>query len=92
MGISPEYFLDYMSFDAMSSLIKADNEKNKRVLEKERMGWFYTVVAQGNKIKKPSDLITFEWEKKPKRQGKRMTKDELKNTERKAKKWLTRLH
>lgn len=78
-----------MSFDEMASLLKADNEKQKRELERDRMQWFYSLVAPGfSKATKPTDLLVFDWEKAPKKQGRKLTKEELTEKETKAKKWL----
>jgi len=78
-----------MSFEAMSRLLEAENERKKRELENDRIQWFYTLIAPGlSKVEKPQDIVTFDWEKKEKKHGKRLTKEQLKEQETKANKWL----
>ena len=88
MGISPEYFLDKMSFDEVASIVKANNEKIRREFEKDRMQWFYTLLAPGlSKVSKPQDIVTFEWEKEQ-RPKKEYSKEQVEKNLKQAKKWL----
>lgn len=64
-----------MSFDEMESILIADRERYKRDLERDRINWFFTVIAPGmSKAKEPSDIYTFEWEVE-KSKGKKISKD-----------------
>lgn len=65
LGISPSYFLDEMSQSEVSAALKADIERSKSDWEQTRLQCFYSLIAQaGNKkIKKPTDLFSFPWEK-----------------------------
>jgi hypothetical protein len=54
-----------MSFGEISALLNTIKEKEQEEWEKMRLQWFYTVASQpGSKLKRPSDLIRFSWEKK----------------------------
>jgi hypothetical protein len=84
IGIEPGYFLDEMSQDELTAIMKAKSEKeateNKVTWEQTRNICFFTVVAMnGTKtIKKPEDVFSLPWDKK-KRESKRvLTKDEAK--------------
>jgi hypothetical protein len=78
-----------MSFDEINALLKEKNEKDKNRWEHERAGWFFSLVAQGSKAKKPEDIYRFSWEKKAKKQkGKRLNKEQLSIKAQEAKQWL----
>jgi hypothetical protein len=79
-----------MSFDEMSSLLNAENERLKGEFERDRIKWFYTVTATGlSRARKPSDLITFEWEKgKREIEPKKMTKEQFNKKAKEAEKYL----
>jgi len=87
MGISPEYFLDEMSFDEIAELLKVKNDQEKRELEKERLSWFHVYRAMGSDVQSPEKVQRFEWEKKEKRQGKKLTEEEKRIKAEKAKKY-----
>lgn len=90
LGISPEYFLDEMSFEEMGVLLKANREKERRVWERNRIGWFYSLIAPGfSKSKKPTDLIQFDWEKKEKKE-KYISKEQVEKRVKQVEKWLNR--
>jgi hypothetical protein len=77
-----------MSFDEMGVLLKAANEKEKREWEKNRLGWFYSLIAPGmSKAKKPTDLIKFDWEK-DKKETKKTTKEQIDKRVTQVEKWL----
>jgi len=88
LGISPAYFLDEMSFDEVSELLKAENEKEKRLLERDRLNWFHTYRAFGSDVRSPEMVQRFEWEKKPKKEGKKLTEEEKQSKANKAKSYL----
>lgn len=88
LGIAPDYFLDRMSFDEVAIFLKAHNDKKKEEWEKERWTWFYILLSKDAGIKKPTDIMKFDWEKKPKKEGKKLTRDEIRKKEEKAKRWL----
>jgi len=89
LGISPEYFLDMMSFEEVAALLKADTERQRRVFERDRMQWFYTVVSQGSdKIKIPTDLVRFDWEKEEEKKPRKLTKKEFEAKAKEAEKYL----
>ena len=68
-----------MSFDEMDSLLKADREKTRRELERDRINWFYTVIAPGmSKAKTPEDIVKFEWESEGK-VSRNISKDKAKD-------------
>lgn len=74
-----------MSFDEMGSLLNAENEKTRRGFERDRMQWFYTLVAPGfSKAKEPRDVTTFDWEKPAKKESKKLNKNEFKDMAGKA--------
>lgn len=88
LGISPEYFLDEMSFDEVSELLKAENEREKRTLERDRLNWFHTYRAMGSDVKSPEMVQRFEWEKKPKKEPKKLTDEEKIKRAEKAKNYI----
>lgn len=63
-GITPEYYLDEMSQDEVTAIMKSKSEVDKSQWEQTRLLSFYTIVAQqGNKqIKSPKDLFSFPWD------------------------------
>lgn len=86
MGISPEYFLDEMSFDEIAELLKVKNDQEKRELEKERLSWFHLYRAMGSDVQSPERVQRFGWEKKVK-EGKKLTEEEKRTKAEKAKKY-----
>ena len=88
MGISPDYFLDEMSFDEIAELLKIKNEQEKRLLERDRLNWFHTYRAFGSDVKSPEMVQRFEWEGKPKKEGKKLTEEEKQVKANKAKSYL----
>ena len=90
LGISPEYFLDEMSTDEMSSLLKVDNAKNREEWERIRMGWYYSIIAPGmSKVQSPEDLIKFSWEREDREiKGRKYSKEELRKKEDEALKFI----
>jgi len=79
MGIDPEYFLDEMSQDELVAIYKAKHEANKSSWEQTRLICYYNFISQNGteKIKKPSDIFSLEWDKQ-KVKTKIMTSDEAK--------------
>ena len=82
-----------MSFDEINSLLKANNEKEKRQWERDRINWFYTLIAPGlSKKREPTDLVMFEWEKETKERIKKepgkLTKEQIDKKTKEAEKWL----
>ena len=65
IGISPDYFLDEMSWDEIGAVLKAKSEEEKMTWEQTRLICFWNVVATNGtkKFKKPSDLFPFTWDK-----------------------------
>lgn len=88
IGIPPAYFLDEMSLDEINEIIKSINENEKRELEKERLNWFHTYRAFGSDVRKPEDIVRFEWDSTSSRQGKRLSKEQINKKAKQAKKWL----
>jgi hypothetical protein len=82
------YFLDDMSFDEINALLGEKDANEKSRWEHERAGWFFSLVAQGSKAKKPEDVFRFSWEKKKKQKGKTLDKEHLKIKAQEAKQWL----
>jgi hypothetical protein len=74
-----------MSFDELSSLLKA---RNKNASEDARLQGFFFAIAQGVKIKRPTDLGLFEWDRKPKEKSRKLTKDEVEGKVKQAEQWL----
>jgi hypothetical protein len=75
-----------MSLAEIGVLLKANN---KNIFEKERLGCFFYLISQGNKISSPKDICTFEWEKS-KKEVKKLSKEGLIQKSQRAKKWLGR--
>jgi hypothetical protein len=73
-----------MSFDEMSSLLKAHQ---RQLYEEARVFGFFNGLIQGVKIKSPSDICTFEWEKQAKGRRK-YTKEQVDKNTKEAEKWL----
>ena len=69
-GIQPGYFLDEMSFEEISALIKADDNKRREEWEKTRYQCFYSVISYSDKIKTPQELFTLPWDKQEKKVSK----------------------
>lgn len=47
----------------MGSLLRNENEKERKEWERSRLGWFFSMIAPGlSKIKEPSELMKFGWE------------------------------
>jgi hypothetical protein len=65
-GIAPDYFLDEMTDWELDASLKAVERQRRESWEQCRISCFYTVAAFGGKIKKPTDLWEFSWEKAPK--------------------------
>jgi hypothetical protein len=63
-GLSPEHFLDDMTDWELDAALKAVERQRRERWEQVRLQSFYTVAAFGAKVKKPSDLFEFSWEKK----------------------------
>lgn len=69
VGIDPVYFLDEISQDEMSAIIKARGEikkaKDKTTWEQTRMISYWNFVSvRGNKgVEKPEDLFFLPWDK-----------------------------
>jgi hypothetical protein len=77
-----------MSFEEISALLKAVNEKEKRQWERDRIGWFYSLIAPGmSKTTKPEDICIFSWEKKEVKPRK-LTKAQFEEKTKLAEKWL----
>jgi len=62
-GIQPEYFLDEITYSECNSLLDAYNERYKDTWEQTRYISFVFAAAQNEKIKKPTDVLKFEWDK-----------------------------
>ena len=82
-GITPEYYLDEMSQDEVTAIMKSKSEVDKSQWEQTRLLSFYTIVAQqGTKqIKTPKDLFTLPWDEghTEKIVGKQLTREEFLN-------------
>jgi hypothetical protein len=88
LGISPEYFLDEISFDEINALIDRDNKKVQNEWEKARIGWYYSLISAGlSKAQKPEDLMKFSWED-IKKEAKVLSKEEVENKTKQAEQWL----
>ena len=85
MGVSPEYFLDRMSFDEINSLLKVKDFERRESWEQIRQQCFYS-FKPWSEIKSPTDLFKFPWEKK--KEVKPLSKDQVKKKVKDAKKWL----
>jgi hypothetical protein len=75
-NISPEYFFDEMSWFEVDAIMEKYNQDYKTEWEKTRWSAYITALSMGVKLKKPSDLIKFDWERE---QGPNYSKDEIKN-------------
>jgi len=53
-----------MSGNELSSLLESISDKDKAAWEQTRWLGYIQALTQGAKIKKPTDLMMFEWEKK----------------------------
>jgi hypothetical protein len=77
-----------MGFDEINALLKNKSEQEKKTWELERWNWFYILLSQGSKAKKPQDIMMFPWEKKKVKQAKPLTKTQLDRRNKQAQKWL----
>jgi hypothetical protein len=70
IGINPEYFWDIMTVEEVISITKARRDENEATIklswEQIRAVCYWSVAAINGqkKLKKPSDLFKFSWEKK----------------------------
>lgn len=62
LNIQPNYFYDELTYLELDALMKNHNEKYKNDWEKVRWLGYINAIASGAKLKKPQDLITFNWE------------------------------
>lgn len=64
-GVSAEYVLNEMELNDLSFLIKAYDAKRKEEMEQQRMWTFYYILphVDPKKIKSPTDIHIFPWEK-----------------------------
>ena len=60
--IDPKYFLDEMSSNECSAVIDSYNQTYKNLWEQTRYIAFINAAVMSNKIKKPTDLLKFEWD------------------------------
>jgi hypothetical protein len=63
-GLAPDYFLDDVTDWELDAILRSVERQRRERWEQVRLQSFYTVAAFGAKIKKPSDLFEFSWEKK----------------------------
>jgi glutamyl-tRNA reductase len=63
-NVSPEYFFDEMSWDEANAIIDECNNKYKNEWERARWQSYIMALTQGSKLKEPSDIMEFEWERK----------------------------
>lgn len=61
--IEPNYFWDEMSIKEVEVLLKNYNIDYQNGWEQTRFICYINALLQGNKFKKPEDLIKFVWEK-----------------------------
>ena len=61
-GIQPAYFLDEMEFWEAKLFIERDFENYKNEWEQTRYIAFIQAWSTGNKVRKPIELVRFEWE------------------------------
>jgi hypothetical protein len=66
LGLTPDYVLDKMQMYEVKTLLKNSHYKNKDSWEQARMNSY--IVAQVNSTKsiKPTDIMSFPWEKEVK--------------------------
>lgn len=76
-SISPDYFFDYMNWDEVNAILEEYNNQYKNEWEKIRWSAYINALGQGVKLKKPTDLIEFEWERKKDIDVNQYSKDEL---------------
>ena len=62
-GVNAHYVMYEMDLYEMEGLAKQIDFMKKERLEEGRLWAFYNVLPHTDKIKKPSDLIMFDWEK-----------------------------
>lgn len=63
-NIPPDYFFDEMSWDEVNVILEENNEKYKTEWERIRWSAYIMAITQGAKLKSPTDIIEFNWEKK----------------------------
>jgi hypothetical protein len=68
-GVSAEYILNEAELSDLLFLVKAYDTMRRERMERERMWTFYSILPHINskKIKDPSDMIAFPWEREKKR-------------------------
>jgi hypothetical protein len=87
-GISPEYFLDEMSFDEISAVLKRRIKNDQEQWERQRMDWIFILRSQGADITDPRQVYRFGWEEPVTKSRKPLTKEQVKKKEIQAKRWL----
>ena len=75
--MSPAYFLDEMQFEEGEILLAEYNKDYQNGWEQTRWSAFVTACAMGAKLKKPTDLIVFNWEKTETPESRKLTPVEL---------------
>lgn len=63
-GISPSYFLDEMTDIEAKAVLDGYYEKYKDEWEQTRYISFVIAATQSSKIKKPTDILKFDWDEK----------------------------
>ena len=76
-----------MSLEEIHAFIRGVERKERGGWEQARMIGYYSLLASGNKIKKPDDLFKFPWEKKEAKPRK-LNKRELNKRIKEGEKWL----
>jgi len=76
-GIAPAYFLDEMTITEVEAVMERFNADYRNEWEQVRFGAFVNARVQGAKVKKPSELITFAWEKTKVPESRKLTTKEM---------------
>jgi len=63
MGIEPNYFLDEISNIEVNAILDAYADNYKESWEQTRWLGFFTVNSMVGGLKKPEDLMKFDWDK-----------------------------
>ena len=83
-GISPDYFLDEMQWYEIDACLKGLYNKNKTSWEQTRMISY--IIAQVNSTKhlKPTDILSFNWDKTEESKETAMTDNDIKRLKEKS--------
>lgn len=90
-GINPDYFLDRMEWYEVDSCLEGLRNKNKTGWEQTRFLGFITAQTQSTKQLKPTDILSFDWDKETVSDKPAITNEDIERLKEKAKQTLNKL-